>query len=108
MVAIYKTYSSPDAFWDDFSKPANGNGCVRGPRLAWSSIVHKARNIRDKADVEMEKAARAEYTLDFDEVFAYRVGGSVRVLLTPAKIAARYRALRNKPAPWDTVDTSNR
>jgi hypothetical protein len=101
VVAMYKSYSSKDAFWDDFSQPAVEGGDLRGPRFVWADIVPKARDLQFAADSLEVEAAKLEYGDAFTKMFSYKSAGQQREYSTPAKVAKRYRAMKGRPALWD-------
>ncbi|KAF2185348.1 hypothetical protein K469DRAFT_750474 [Zopfia rhizophila CBS 207.26] len=105
VIGIYKWYSTPDAFWADFSRRVSRkNWDDIWERLPWKGIVEKAWEKRRVIDEEAATEARARYYMDFNEVFTYREGSKTKVFLSPRKIASKYRSLCGSTMPWDNKE----
>jgi hypothetical protein len=103
IVGGFKSFASPEEFWRTMSSVVTTDKKPED-RISYtriSDLLRGMRNARDESDVIK---ARAEYSDNFDTIFAYRKGGKQLVLKKSHDIARHYRALKETSVYWDDSD----
>jgi hypothetical protein len=101
----YKYNKDRSRFWTKYSKPDPKKKSIIKP-WAWTAIVQDCRQEKqqiDKKDADEARNTLAKNSKDYVLVFEYRKGGNTSfVTEKDAAIARKYRALRQRPTPWDS------
>ena len=102
IVGGYKSFSSPEQFWEAMSLPTTASP---GRRINFTSICNILRDLRKERDETDAALAKEEYSNEFEALFTYKKCGKQYMLKKAPDVARRYRLLKGiTDVYWDKDD----
>ena len=102
IVGGYKSFSSPEQFWEAMSLPTTASP---GRRINFTSICNILRDLRKERDETDAALAKEEYSNEFEALFTYKKRGKQYMLKKAPDVARRYRLLKGiTDVYWDKDD----